>query len=102
MAGTLALPDGTRIPYSIVIGGSPGPEIFSVDVFTSTELFRAEVQNQNHSLGYAELTRTLLSRASQGLATAPWSSAQSVVRNTIRTAQALRGIPYTGKSLRHV
>lgn len=104
MTGTFVLPDGTRIPYSIVIGGSPGPEIFSIDVFTATELFRAEVQNgsPSHSVGYAELARTLLSRTSHSLATAPWRSAQIVIRNTIRTAQALRGISHPGKSLRHV
>lgn len=104
MSGTFVLPDGTRIPYSIVIGGSPGPEIFSIDVFTSTELLRADLEHPgpDHSLGYAELARALISRTPQGLATAPWSSAHTVVRNTIRTAQALRGQPHKGKSSRHV
>ena len=104
MTGTLVLPDESLIRYSIFIGGSPGPEVFSLNVFTPTELLRAEVKHPDpsHSVGYAELARTLLSRTSENLTTAPWNSAQSVVRNTVRTAQALRGIPHTGKSLRHV
>jgi len=104
MNGTFALPDGTSIPYSIVIGGSPGPEIFSIDVFTSDGVLRADLEHPNpgHSLGYAELARTLISRTSRGLSTAPWSSAQTVIGNTIRTAHALRGSPRTGKSPRHV
>lgn len=104
MTGTFTLPDGTRIPYNIVIGGSPGPEIFSIDVFTSTELLRVNLEHPSpdHSLGYTELARTLISRTSQGIATAPWSSAHIVVGNTIRTAQALRGESHKGKSPRHV
>ena len=93
MNGTFIVPDGTSIPFSIVIAGSPGPEIYSIDVFTSTGLLRAELEHPGpgHSLGYIELARALISRTSHGLPTAPWSSAQTVVGNTIRTAQALRG-----------
>lgn len=100
MTGTFTVQDGARIPYSIVIGGSPGPEIYSVDIFTSTELLRVRLEHPSlgHSLGYAELAHALLSRTSRGLATAPWSSARTVVSNTIRTAQALRCISHTGKS----
>lgn len=104
ITGTFTTLDGTHIPYSIVIGGSPGPEIFSIDVFTSGGLLRAELESPDpdHSLGYAELARTLVTRTSQGVATAPWSSAQTVVGNTIRAAQALRGKSDKRKSPRHV
>lgn len=100
----LELRTGERIPCTVVISGSPGPEVYGIDVFTDSEVHQVHLttSRQNQSLGYMELAEALLHNTRQSLPTAPWNSARSTVNNTIRAAAALRGTHLTEKRLHHV
>lgn len=102
LSGTLARPSGTDVPFSITVTGTPGPEVYAVDVFTSngTHSVSLAFPHPRDSLGFTELVAELIQNTRLGIVTAPWESARPIVSNTIRAAQALRGIHYTEKSQR--
>ncbi len=101
---TLRLPDGGRVPCSVFVSGSRGPETYSLDVFTASGSYsiRLSSQDPTRSLGYAELIEHLIRDARKGRVAAPWTSAEPIVINTIRAAQELRVNPDTEKSQRNV
>lgn len=104
MSGTLRLLDGRRVPYSVLVAGVPGPEVYAIDVLTSSGMqsVRLSSFSPEESLGFKELAVALLSKAEQGVVVAPWSTARPIVTNTIRAAQALRGSTRTEMSQRNV
>src|SRR5699024_1787928 len=75
MSGTLRLLDGRRVPYSVLVAGVPGPEVYAIDVLTSNGMrsVRLSSSSPEESLGFKELAVALLRKAEQGLVVAPWS-----------------------------
>src|SRR5699024_1769433 len=102
--GVLRLARGEPIPYNVMVTGVPGPEVYGLEVFTSEGLQSSHLDfpNPDISIGYMELASELLYRTSRGEGVAPWDSAKTVVGNTIRIAQALRGNRHIEKRQRHV
>lgn len=100
LSGTLTLPAGTEVPFAMTVTGTPGPEVYAIDVFTSagTHSVSLSFPNPSDSLGFRELTAKLISHTQRGVSAAPWASARTIVTNTTRAAQALREIHNTGKS----
>jgi len=101
--GWLLTPEGTNVPLALTVTGTPGPEVYAVDVFTSTGTHSLSLSSANthDSLGFTELADELVRNAQLGRTTAPWNSAQTIVTNTIRAAQALREFHRTEKSSRN-
>lgn len=102
LTASLTLRSGARIPLAVTVTGTPGPEVYAVDVFTSTgtHSVRLAFPGPSDSLGFTELATALLEQTNSGRATAPWAEARIVVTNTLRAAEALRGIHHTEKSQR--
>ncbi|MGV8857471.1 hypothetical protein [Rhodoglobus sp.] len=101
--GWLVTPGGTNVPLALTVTGTPGPEVYAVDVFTATGTHSLTLSstNANDSLGFAELADELVRNAQLGRTTTPWSSAQTIVANTIHAALTLREFHRTEKSSRN-
>lgn len=102
LAGALRLPAGGATPFAITVTGTPGPEVYAIDVFTSTGTLSVSLTfpHPSDSLGFVELAEALLTNTRARVATAPWESARPVVTNTLRAAQALRAAHHTEMSQR--
>lgn len=100
LAGTVAVPGRREVQFGMTVTGTPGPERYAVDVFTSSGTLSVSLEfpHPHDSLGFAELAAALLENTRGGRATAPWASARAVATNTIRAAQALRGTHHTEMS----
>ena len=93
--GYAVTPNGSRVPFAITVTGLPGPEVYAVEVFTTSGTYsvRLSTDDTEHSLGFAELAAELVRNTLKGRPTAPWSTAHTVVENAIHTAQILRAAP---------
>ncbi|GAA1206090.1 hypothetical protein [Rhodoglobus aureus] len=103
LTGSLVTPEGESVRFALTVTGTPGPEVYAVDVFTSTgtQSLILSSANTHDSLGFVELADELVRNAQLGRTTAPWNSAQTIVANTIHAALTLREFHRTEKSSRN-